>query len=176
MDEILQRLTEVSIRQQQIVEHLATRQGDGAGVLCSSYHRRSMRSAVGLVQSHILAPRMKCKTFLPITCIHGDTRPAVPARRVTISAAPGTSPVEVGVMKDLPVPVLIGKDWPGFDRLLAMATQPASPRGDRQRRRPTKGLRQHPVLLASDSGRNGESPSQNPNLFYDVFQQVTGEG
>ncbi len=28
MDEILQRLTEVSIRQQQIVEHLATRQGE----------------------------------------------------------------------------------------------------------------------------------------------------
>ncbi|KAL1251469.1 hypothetical protein QQF64_019265 [Cirrhinus molitorella] len=27
MDEVLQRLTEISIRQQQIVEHLATRQG-----------------------------------------------------------------------------------------------------------------------------------------------------
>ncbi len=126
-------------------------------------------SAVSLVQSHILAPRMECKTFLPITCVHGDTR-QVPTRRVTISAVPGTWPVEVGVVKDLPMPVLIGRDWPGFDRLLATATQPASPRGDRRRWRPTKGPRQRPILLASDSGRDGESPSQNPNLFYDVFQ------
>ncbi len=42
--------------------------------------------------------------------------------------------------------------------------------------RNTRGPRQRPVLLASDSGRDGESPSQNPNLFYDVFQQVTGGG
>ncbi len=74
------------------------------------------------------------------------------------------------------MPVLFGRDWPRFDRLLALATQPASPRGDRRRRRPTRGPRQRPVLLASDSGRDGESPSQNPNLFYDVFQQVTGGG
>ncbi len=42
-------------------------------------------SAVSLLQSHILAPRMEGKTFLPITFVHGDTR-KVPARRVTISA------------------------------------------------------------------------------------------
>ncbi len=94
----------------------------------------------------------------------------------SISAVSGTWPVEVGVVKDFPVPVLIGRDWPGFDRLLAMTTQPASPRRDRQRRKPRKGPRQRPVLLASDSGRDGESPSQNPNLFYDVFQQVMGGG
>ncbi len=132
-------------------------------------------SAVSLVQSHLLSPRMEYKTFLPITCVHGDTR-QVPARRVTISAVPGTWSVEVGVVKDLPVPVLIGRDWPGFDRLLATTTQPASPRRERRRRKPRKGPRQRPVLLASDSGRDGESPSQNPNLFYYVFQQVTGVG
>ncbi len=85
---------------------------------------------------------MEYKTFLPITCVHGDTR-QVPAHRVTISAVTGTWPVEVGVVKDLPVPVLIGRDWPGFDRLLATTTQPASPRRDRRRRKPTKGPRQH---------------------------------
>ncbi len=132
-------------------------------------------SAFSLVQSHLLSPRMEYKTFLPITCVHGDTQ-QVPARRMTISAVTGTWPVEVGVVKDLPVPVLIGRDWPVFDRLLAMTTQPASPRRDRRRRKPTKGPRQRPVLLASDSRRDGESPSQNPNLFYDVFQQVTGGG
>ncbi len=108
-------------------------------------------SAVSLVQSHLLSPRMEYKTFLPITCVHGDTR-QVPAHRVTISAVTGTWPVEVGVVKDLPVPVLIGRDWPGFDRLLATTTQPASPRRDRRRRKPTKGPRQHPVLWAPDSG------------------------
>ncbi|KAL0199597.1 hypothetical protein M9458_002784, partial [Cirrhinus mrigala] len=45
-----------------------------------------------------------------------------------ISAAPGAWWVEVGLMKDLPVPVLLGRDWPGFDCLLATGTQPASPR------------------------------------------------
>ncbi len=132
-------------------------------------------SAVSLVQSHVLAPRFEHKSFLPITCVHGDTR-HVPAHRVTITAAPGSWPVEVGIMKDLPVPVLIGRDWPGFDRLLAALTQPASPGGDRRKRAPTRRHRQRPVLLASDSGRDGESPSQNPNLFFDVFQQVTGGG
>ncbi len=132
-------------------------------------------SAVSLVKSHLLSPRSEYKTFLPITCVHGDTR-QVPARKVTISAGPGTWPIEVGVMKNLPVPVLIGRDWPGFDLLLATTTQPASPPQDRRRRRPRKGPCQRPVLLASDSGREGESPSQNTNLFYDVFQQVSGGG
>ncbi len=79
-------------------------------------------------------------------------------------------------MRDLPVPVLIGRDWPGFDRLLASLTQPASPGRGRRKRAPTKRHHQRPILLASDSGRDGESPSQNPNLFFDVFQQVTGGG
>ncbi len=79
-------------------------------------------------------------------------------------------------MKDLPVPVLLGRDWPGFEALLTAATQPASPRGGRRGRRAAKKPRRQPVLLASDSGRDGESPSQNPNVFYDVFQQVTGGG
>ncbi len=79
-------------------------------------------------------------------------------------------------MKDLPVPVLIGRDWPGFDRLLASFTQPANPGRGRHKRAPTKRHHQRPVILASDSGRDGESPSQNPNLFLDVFQQVTGGG
>ncbi len=132
-------------------------------------------SAVSLVQPTVLPPRVGAKACLPITCIHGDTR-HVPARRVTVSAAPGSWPVEVGIVKDLPVPVLLGRDWPGFDRLLAAATQPASPAGNRRRRKSCQGPRRRPVLLASDSARDGESPSQSTNLFYDVFQQVKGGG
>ncbi|KAL0162300.1 hypothetical protein M9458_041696, partial [Cirrhinus mrigala] len=122
-------------------------------------------SAVTLIQSRVCPPQPGQKSFLPITCVHEDTQ-QVPARRVTISAAHGTWPVEAGLMKNLPVPILLGRDWPGFDRLLAATTQPTSPRGNRRR----------PDLLASDSGRDGESPSQNTNLFYDVFQQATGGG
>ncbi len=68
------------------------------------------------------------------------------------------------------------RDWPGFDCLLATATQPVSPAGNRRRKKSRQGPRRHPVLLASDSARDGESPSQSTNLFYDVFQQVKGGG
>lgn len=132
-------------------------------------------SAVSLIQSRLLFPRTDSKARLPITCVHGETR-EVPTQRVTISAPSGSWPVEVGLVKDLPVPVLLGRDWPGFDHLLATATQPISPRGSLQRRRPARGPRQRAALLASDSGRDGESPSQCPNLFFDVFQQVTEGG
>ncbi len=100
----------------------------------------------------------------------------MPARRVNISAPQGTWPVEVGIVKDLPVPVLLGRDWPDFDYLLAAATQPASPTGNRRRRKTRRNHRRRPVLLASDSARDGESPAQNSNLYYDVFQQVSGGG
>ncbi len=93
-------------------------------------------SAISLVQPKILPPPYETKTVLPITCVHGDTR-EVPVRRVTISATPGSWPVEVGLVKDVPVTVLLGRDWPGFEALLSNATQPASPRGGRRGRRPT---------------------------------------
>ncbi|KAL0176575.1 hypothetical protein M9458_028905, partial [Cirrhinus mrigala] len=67
-------------------------------------------------------------------------------------------------------------DWPGFDRLFSSVTQPVSPRGSRRNRKPARGPRCRPALLASDSGRDGESPSQHPNLFFDVFQQATEGG
>ncbi|KAL0152472.1 hypothetical protein M9458_052195 [Cirrhinus mrigala] len=78
-------------------------------------------SAVTLIQSRLCPPHPGQKTLLPITCVHGDTR-QVPARRVTISATPGAWPVEAGLVKDLPVAVLLGRDWPGFERLLAAVT------------------------------------------------------
>ncbi|KAL0148421.1 hypothetical protein M9458_056231 [Cirrhinus mrigala] len=112
-------------------------------------------SAVTLVQSRLCPPLPGQKSLLPITCVHGDTR-QVPARRVTISAANGAWPVEAGLIKDLPVAVLLGRNWPGFDRLLAAVTQPASLRGDRRRRRRPQGPRRRPALLASDSGRDAQ--------------------
>ncbi len=95
---------------------------------------------------------------------------------MTVSAATGSWPVEVGIVRDLPVAVLLGRDWPGFEALLTAATQPASPRGGRRGRKSTRKSRRRPVLLASDSGRDGESPSHSNNLFFDVYQQVSGGG
>lgn len=83
-------------------------------------------SAVGLVQPTVLPPCVESKTLLPITCVHGDTR-QVPAHSVTVSAAPGTWPIEVGVVKDLPIPMLLGRDQPGFDRLLAARVSACQP-------------------------------------------------
>ncbi len=127
-------------------------------------------SAVSLIQPAVLSPQAESKAILSITCVHGDTR------RVNISAPHRAWPVEVGIMNNLPVPVILGRDWPGFDRLLAAATQPASPARNRRRRKPGKKPRRRPVLLASDSARGGESPAQTSNLYYDVFQQVSGGG
>ncbi|KAI7796123.1 hypothetical protein IRJ41_017339, partial [Triplophysa rosa] len=120
-------------------------------------------STVSLVQTHILSPRGDSRVFLPITCVHGETR-HVPARRVTISADPGTWPVEVGVVKDLPVSVLLGRDWPGFERLLTSTIQPASQRWSRRRKTPGRGAGHRSARVASDSGRDGEPPFQNRNM------------
>ncbi|KAI2666655.1 Gypsy retrotransposon integrase-like protein 1 [Labeo rohita] len=46
-------------------------------------------------------------------------------------------------------------------------------RGRRDQGEPAR-QRHIPALATADSGRDGESPSQNTNLFYDVFQQVSG--
>ncbi|KAI7812640.1 hypothetical protein IRJ41_006229 [Triplophysa rosa] len=113
-------------------------------------------SAVSLIPAHLLSPRNESRASIPITCVHGDTR-QVPARRVIVSAEPGSWPVEVGVMKDLLIPVLLGRDWPGFDHLLSTTMQPASNKGSRRRGIPGKGTRRRLALLVSDSGRDGDS-------------------
>uniref|UniRef100_A0A9J7Z3Y3 Retropepsins domain-containing protein n=1 Tax=Cyprinus carpio carpio TaxID=630221 RepID=A0A9J7Z3Y3_CYPCA len=122
-------------------------------------------SGVSLIQPTVLPPRTGSRARLAITCVHGDTR-HVPARRVTITATPGSWPVEVGFLKDLPVPVLLGRDWPGFDQLLTSSTQPASLAGDRRRRRSARRPRRTPqALLVSSAGggRRGFTTSSPPH-------------
>ncbi|KAI2655868.1 Retrovirus-related Pol polyprotein [Labeo rohita] len=89
-------------------------------------------SAVSLVQPKVISQPFEAKTYIPVTCVHGDTR-QVPACRVTIAAKVGSWPVDVGIVKDLPVPVLLGRDWPGLDSLLT--SQPASQKGSCQSRK-----------------------------------------
>lgn len=64
---------------------------------------------------------------MPITCLHGDIR-YVPARMVTIAAEPRSWRMDVGV-----IPLLLGRDWSGFDCLLSTTMQSA------RQRQPHKG-------------------------------------
>ncbi|KAL1274222.1 hypothetical protein QQF64_027036 [Cirrhinus molitorella] len=103
-------------------------------------------STVSLVNPAVLAPRPDSKARLAITCVHGDTQEVA-----ALSAATGAWPIEVGIVKDLPVPVLLGRDWPGFDQLLRTASQPASPSGSRRRPSwPRGGWRRPQVAAGGD--------------------------
>jgi hypothetical protein len=65
MDELLQRLTEVSIRQQQIVEHLATRQGKAEEELAALRAQAAQPVPP-------LDPRMRAARLLPKMTGHDD--------------------------------------------------------------------------------------------------------
>ncbi|KAI2652407.1 Retrovirus-related Pol polyprotein from transposon 17.6 [Labeo rohita] len=101
----------------------------------------TINGAVTLVHSQLCPPQPGQKSLLPVTCVHGDTR-QVPVQRVTISAGPGVWSVEAGLVNNLPVAVLLGRDWP------------ASPPGKRRHRRRLQGPRRRLALLASDSRRD----------------------
>ncbi len=62
-------------------------------------------SSISLIQPYLLKTEKPGRAVLPVTCVHGVTR-YVPAHTVTISAAPGPWTIQVGVLKDLPVPLL----------------------------------------------------------------------
>ncbi|XP_073763463.1 uncharacterized protein [Danio rerio] len=129
-------------------------------------------SAITLVHPKTLKYQHEGKGRIPITCVHGDTR-HVTAQRVTIAAKPGSWRIEVGVVPDLPVPLLLGRDWPGFDELLthhhALSARPkkkSKTRAHRDRK---------PVLMTTESDRGGES-STSSKLYFDLFQQITAGG
>ncbi len=133
-------------------------------------------SSVTLVQPTLVRPRTEQKSELPLTCVHGDTR-YVPARTVWISAEPGTWDVEVGIVRDLPVPMLLGRDWPGFEKLLLTPRKPDASARDRPWRKRQGLPSPRPACLAMDTEREGEcQPCNIPSVFLDVFQQVTAGG
>ncbi len=72
--------------------------------------------------------------------------------------------------------MLIGRDWPGFDRLLALATQPASPRGDRRRGGPREDLVSAPFCWPPTAGEMVSPPPKILTFSMMSFQQVTGGG
>ncbi|KAI7789534.1 hypothetical protein IRJ41_013900 [Triplophysa rosa] len=118
-------------------------------------------SSVTLVQPGIVQPRAGGRSSIPITCVHGDTR-NVPSRQVTVAAGPGSWTLEIGIVDDLPVPMLLGRDWPGFDQLLASTVRPASRELRGRKARSRKERRPRPVLLATESEKEGE-PRPKPS-------------
>lgn len=102
--------------------------------------------------------------------MHGDTR-QVPVRQVTISAPPGAWALEVGIVPDLPVPVLLGRDWLGFEQLLTAVIPPAN-RG--AHRKESRGRQS--ALMANESEHEGESQHGINNLFLNLYQQITAGG
>lgn len=115
-------------------------------------------SAITLVQR-----KARGKTTIPIICVHGDTR-QVPAQQVTISAPTGAWALEVGVVSDLPVPVLLGRDWLGFEQLLTAAIPLANRRAHQKESRGRQ-----PVLMANESEHEGESQRGINNLFLNLL-------
>lgn len=70
-------------------------------------------STVTLARLTILPKTVSRNGTIMVTCIHGDAR-EVPATKVQIQGRAGTWPLLVGVIPDLPVPLLMAGDWPGF--------------------------------------------------------------
>ena len=83
---------------------------------------------------------------VPVVCVHGDTR-QYPTARVKLTTTRGSFDTEVGVIKTLPVPVLIGRDCPAFQMLWRDAQKRLS-RGPRTRKPPNYKLNKSRVNLA----------------------------
>ncbi|XP_073787713.1 uncharacterized protein [Danio rerio] len=113
-------------------------------------------SAITLIHPKTLKSHREGKGRIPITCVHGDTR-HVPSQRVTIAAKSGSWRIEVGVVPDLPVPLLLGRDWPGFDDLLTHH-QALSARLKKKNKGRAQRDRQ-PALMATESDRGADSNS-----------------
>ncbi|XP_053540484.1 uncharacterized protein LOC128634217 [Ictalurus punctatus] len=126
-------------------------------------------STVTLARPSILPEGRRPRGTLTVTCVHGDIR-EVPSAEVRIRGEAGTWPLQVGIIPKLPVPLLLGRDWPGF-RVV--------PRAEPQRlRRRTKGTPARLAYLAQDDGEattEGKTP-QTTNPLSSVFPQVNREG
>ncbi|KAI7802247.1 hypothetical protein IRJ41_004894 [Triplophysa rosa] len=117
-------------------------------------------STITLVQPDVVAPGAGGKFTIPITCVHGDTR-EFPARRVTVAAPLGSWPLDVGIVDDLPVPVLLGRDWPGFDQLLATSLRPTGRGGRPRRHHPRRTPTPYQAWMAAGSEPEGEDSTRH---------------
>lgn len=83
-----------------------------------------------------------------------ETHGICPQHRVVLAAEPSSWRLEVGVIRELPVPLLLGTDCPELDQQFAPSTA-ASTRSKGRQLKPRPSLL--PALLAAESEREGES-------------------
>ena len=104
--------------------------------------------------------------YVPVVCVHGDTC-EYPTAKVRLKTTKGTFNVEVGVIKALPVPVLIVRDCPAFSMLWKEAEK-------RRKREPRKG--KSPVTKGNKSGVNPSKPCNSPSVVAQVFAAASSGG
>ena len=124
-------------------------------------------SARTLVQESVLeASPLAQSEHVPVVCVHGDTR-EYPTARVRLKTTKGTFNIEVGVIKSLPVPVLIGRDCPAFSMLWKEAEK---------RRKPEPRKRRSLVTKVNKSWVNPSKPWDSPSVVAQVFAADSSGG
>lgn len=94
-----------------ILHRSATPNGTYREVHVDGCHVRALLdtgSSVSLVQPSLLHGRISEKPLVPITCVLRDTC-YVPSASIIVAAEPGSWCLEVGVVKELPVPLRLGR-------------------------------------------------------------------
>ncbi|XP_066518865.1 uncharacterized protein [Hoplias malabaricus] len=111
---------------------------------------------------------------LPVTCVHGEVR-QFPTARVLLGEQGRQWPLTVGLVPDLPVPLLVGRDFPGF-------AQGHNQFPSRQRRHHRKcRSRARSALLARPQGDSAEASGEGEcqgtiNPLSSLCQQIQAEG
>ena len=99
---------------------------------------------------------------IDVGCIHGQTE-SYSTRQITVRTPKGTFTVRAGLVPNLPMPLLIGRDCPIFAQLLGAELQ--APRRRPPRTRPRR-LRSRPAYMAShptpSRSDSNESPDRAP--------------
>ncbi|KAF7706759.1 hypothetical protein HF521_020013, partial [Silurus meridionalis] len=136
-------------------------------------------SNVTLARPSVIARGTKRMGSIPVACVHGDVH-EVPTVRVRVANGGGEWPLVIGLVPNLPVPLLLGRDWPGFQRQQAIARRTSRRGGDRKLLR-RSGKRTHTALMAheqetQDTGAEGESGVDGDNPLFNVCHQASREG
>ncbi|XP_075768765.1 uncharacterized protein LOC112545836 isoform X1 [Pelodiscus sinensis] len=84
-------------------------------------------SSVTLIRADLVSQSQPEGEPIWMRCVHGDVR-AYPTAQVHLTCGGQDLLWKVGKAKDLPYPLLIGRDWPGFGALLQSRT-PLTPQG-----------------------------------------------
>lgn len=117
-------------------------------------------STINLAHPSVLPGPVKACETVSVTCLHGDAW-EVPATKVWVGSSRSKWPLLIGLVPKIPVPLLIGKDWPGFP--MELLATPKKKDG-KPSRKPQSGPGQpHPTYLAQEeedsagAGAKGES-------------------